>query len=428
MPFKSIINKKGFVALFVTILVLVMMFGIAMSIAVITLGAELISSNIVKSTQAYYAAEAGLEDAILRLKEKMNVPSAYVFGTGNGISSVSVSDIIGGSRTIEGQGDFFGRIRKVRIVYAIDASEISFYYGAQVGDGGMVMGNNSRIKGNLFSNGNVIASAGKGYIDNNVIVAKNGNKIRGLEVGQEALVHTCEESVIGGDLTYVSGGSVVNCPAGGLVKSRPNEIDPMPFPVSQQQIQLWKEDAGNGGILNYDVLFDGSSADFGPVQVGTETDPKNLTIDNNSHLYVSGTIYVTGNIIFNNNSIIELDQDCYGSLGGVIIADGNIVLSNGAIIKGSGQPGSYILVLSTSSSLDSGNPAILVSNNSQGAIFYAGQGLIYLNNNMEAREITAYKVQINNNAEIEYESGLESALFTSGSGGSWKVDNWKEIE
>jgi hypothetical protein len=69
-----------------------------------------------------------------------------------------------------------------------------------------------------------------------------------------------------------------------------------------------------------------------------------------------------------------------------------------------------------------------VNNNAAGAIFYTSNGLILLSNNMLAREVTGYKIQIDNNAVIEYESGLESSIFSSGPGGSWIVENWKETE
>ncbi len=422
-------NQKGFAAFFVTILVLAIMLGLAFSITILVLGEQRISKNIVKSTQAYYIAETGIEDAILRLKENPTMLSlSYNINVGQGVGNVDISDTIGGSRVIISQGNIFERSRKIRVVYAVDTDEISFHYGAQVGEGGMDMGNNARIKGNVFSNGSVIASSGKGYIDNSIIVAHNGNKIKGLQVGEDATVHTCENSTIIGDLIYVSGGSIVSCPAGGIIKTQPNEIEPKNLPISQNQIDSWKADAFSIGVINEDVFYSGASNSLGPIQIGTTDQPKNLTVTNNSHLKVTGTIYVTGNIIFSNNSIIELDAGSYGSLGGVIIADEKINISNGSTLRGSGQPGSYILILSTNNSLDPADPAILVSNNAEGAIFYTTSGLIYLSNNMKAREITGYKIKINNNAEIEYESGLQEANFSSGPGGSWQIKTWEEIE
>jgi Tfp pilus assembly protein PilX len=418
-------NQKGFAAFLIAILVLAVIFGIAISLTVLILGQEKISRNVTSSTQSYFTAEAGVEDALLKLAKKMKWSSPYSLNIGSSSASVEISNIIGGSRTITSNGNFSNRIRKVQVVYQISTDKVSFYYGAQVGDGGMVMGNGSAVQGNVFSNGSVI---GGGTIANSIIVARDGNRIEGLTVGENATVHTCKDSTIGGTLTYVSGGSVLNCRciAGSCIDSQPNEIEPEDLPIPLSQINEWKTQAAASGIINSDVTYSGITS-AGPIQIGTPASPKNLTVAGGAILTVKGTIYVTGDIIFSNGAIIKLDNS-YNSFSGVILADGKITTNNGVVLQGSGQPGSYIMILSSNNSLDPASPAINVRNNAVGAIFYTTSGLIYLKNNMVAREITGYKVQIENNAVVQYESGLQDANFTSGTGGSWEVAGWKEIE
>jgi hypothetical protein len=414
--------QKGFVALYLTILVLALVFGIVVSTSLLTLNQQKILRNITRSTQSYYLAEAGIEDALLRLKKKMNFSSPYSFKLGNGTTTVEIPDIIGGSRTITSKGNISNTIKKIQVVYAISKQKVSFYYGAQVGAGGLIMGNGSKVLGNVYSNGSVI---GGGMIQNSIIVAGNGNRIEGITVGEDATVFTCKNSIINGNLTYVSGGSVQNCQVKGSISIRPNEIPPRDLPISQSQIDKWKGEAANGGVTTTDISISGTKI-LGPIQIGTSSNPKNLTVQNGATLIVKGTIYVTGNITFSNGSTIKLDSS-YGSLSGVIISDGVITVENNVIISGSGQPGSYVLILSTKS--DTINPVIDIRNNSAGsAIYYANSGLIYLKNNMVAREVTGYKIQIENNAEIQYESGLEEANFSSGPGGSWEIVSWREIE
>lgn len=420
--------NRGFAIILATLLVLCAGLIIILSASYISLNNIKAVRNNLYSVQAYYAAEAGIEDSLLRLGKGMKFTQSGSLTVGDGAATINIGDQIGGSRTITSSGNLFNRIRKVRAVYTISADTISFHYGAQIGDGGMEMGNNARIKGNVFSNGNVIGLGGKGYIDNSIIVAHNGNKIQGLSVGGNATVHTCDSSTINGDLTYVSGGSLISCTVKGSTQAQPNEIEPENLPISLEQINAWKNDAAAGGIIYDNVLLtSGAVNSLGPTQIGTPVAPKNLTITNGANLKVSGTIYVTGDVTFSNNVIVELDNS-YGSLGGVIIADGKIDVSNNAILRGSGEAGSYILILSTNNSLDPANPAISVGNNAVGAIFYTTSGLIYLSNNIIAREITGYKIRINNNAEIQYESGLQESSFSSGPGGSWQVTEWKEIE
>ncbi|MFH1401474.1 MAG: pilus assembly PilX N-terminal domain-containing protein [Parcubacteria group bacterium] len=414
-------NKKGFATIFVVILVLAIMSGIGIALLNFVLGEQKILRNEVKSLQAYYSAEAGAEDVLLRLKKAMDWTTPYLLDVGSSSVTVDVSDIVGGTRVINSVGNVSGRVRKVQIVYAISSDLISFHYGAQVGDGGMVMGNGSKVIGNVYSNGNV---TGGGTITNSVIVAGNGNKIQGIDVGEDATVHTCESADITGTLYYVSGGSHGSCSYGAAVDIGPNEIESIPLPISLAQINEWKADALAGGTIADNVVINGNQT-MGPIQIGTPVAPKNLTIGNGDTLKLYGTIYVTGDIVLSQNSAVLLENS-YGSLSGIIIADGTIMVENGTQLNGSGQPGSYILILSTKN--DIVNPVIDVRNNAAGAIFYTSSGLIFLKNNMEAREVTGYKIQLENNAEIQYESGLESAVFSEGPGGSWEIADWKETE
>ena len=427
---KPRIRKKGagFTVLFLAILISLIMIAITISITVLTIGEYRLSRNIIYSTKAYYAAEAGIEDVLLRLKKNLTLPASFSLASGQGTATIEVSDAVGGSRTIISEGNTSDLIRRVRVVYQISTEDISFYYGAQVGDGGMQMSNNSRIKGNVFSNGSVEAPTGKGFIDDTIVVARNSNKISGLDVGQDALVHTCEDSEIAGDLTYVLGGDAASCTAGGSTSVQADEIETQDLPISIDEINDWKVQAAAGGILESDFFLDGIDDHLGPIQIGTESEPKNLTVTNGSILTVDGVIYVTGDILFDNNSQVGLNQSIFGSNSGAIFADGKVIIRNNTQLSGSGVPGSYILILSTNSSLDPSNPALLVNNNAEGAILYTSNGLLLVGNNVIAREITGYKIMLNNNAEVEYESGLANAIFSTGTGGSWRVVSWEEIE
>ncbi len=421
-------NQSGFIVLLFTLIILTVTVGIVLSVSSLTLDQQKISYNIVKSAQAYYTAESGIEDIILRLSKGRQWTTPYTLAVEGGSTSIDVSNAIGGSRTIISNGSVKNRFRKINIVYEVTSSQVSFFYGAQAGDGGIEMGNNSRIKGNVFSNGSVVSTSGTGYIDNSVIVAKNGNRIEGLDVGQDALAYSCVGSTIHRDLTYVPPGTKNNCSVTSSTHTRDQEVDPLDLPISLTQVNEWKSEASINKSLDNYLLTNGATGSLGPIQIGDVNNPKNLTVTNNARLKITGTIYVTGNVEFSNNVIVELDRNSYGSFSGVIVADGRITAGNNAILRGSGETGSYLLILSTNNSLNPSSPAISVGNNAEGAIFYTTSGLIYLSNNMKAREITGYKIKIDNNVEVQYESGLQNPIFSNGPGGSWKVGNWKEIE
>ncbi|MCK5085576.1 hypothetical protein KAK05_02595, partial [Candidatus Parcubacteria bacterium] len=159
---------------------------------------------------------------------------------------------------------------------------------------------------------------------------------------------------------------------------------------------------------------------------------------------LKGTLWVEGDIILENNSKLILDSS-YGDNGGIIIADnpgneftsGKILVENNIIICGSqglndaeddcaNSIGSYILVLSTHSG--EATYAINVKNNANGAIFYAQNGTVNIKNGANLKEVTAYRLNLEENAEVTYESGLADASFSGGPGGGWIINNWNEIQ
>lgn len=409
-------NQKGYVISLITFFILMIMLSTAISMSALTFYSQKISTNQVKATQSYYAAESGIEDALLRLKNNPELSSlSYTLMVGGASSDVTIPAIIGGSRAIVAQGNALNRIRKIQVVYTIDSQGVSFHYGAQVGEGGLVMDNGSRIQGNVFSNGNI--SGGNATIDNDVIVAGNNHSIDDITIKGNALTYSClSPAVVEGNLTYVSGGTKT-CTVQGTTTTQSTEINDQPLPISQDQIDEWKTGAAEGSVINGNVsIGNNDTQSLGPVKI-----IGNLTLGNNAILNVTGTIYVTGNISFGNTDTIRLDAS-YGSLGGVIVIDGSINTGNTSTLTGSGQSGSYLLILSTSIS----DTAIVVSNNAGGAIFYTSAGGIELNNNVTVKEVTGYKLKLNNNAVVAYESGLANTMFSSGPSGGWKVTSWQE--
>lgn len=414
---KGQMSSKGFVASLFTILVLIFMLSIAMSMATLIFNRQKISTNSVASAQSYYTAEAGVEDSLLRLKNDPQMPPlSYTLTINNSTTDVVIPAIIGGSRSISSQGNNNGLIKTTQVVYAIDSQGVSFHYGAQVGDGGLQMSNSSRIIGSVFSNGNVTGS-NSATIDNDVIIAGNGHGINGMDVGGSVLAYSCYNSAIIGNLTTVSTiPADFNTCTYANHYTQTNEITPQPPSISQNEIDDWKNDAEDGGTISDLTLSGSQTMSLGPKKISG-----NLSLSNSSILTLTGAVYVTGNITISNSAKIKLDSS-YGSLSGVILSDGTISPSNSSTLQGSGQTGSYLLVLST----DTSDSAITVGNSASGAIFYTSAGGVTVSNTFSAREVTGYKLIMSNNATITYESGLANILFSSGPSGGWKVKSWQE--
>jgi len=240
--------------------------------------------------------------------------------------------------------------------------------------------------------------------------------ISGVTVGTgtegDAWANTVNNSTILGSLYCQSGSG--NNKACDTSKSDPT---PQDFPVSDGNIAEWKAQAEAGGIITGDYTL-GSSESLGPKKI-----TGNLTVQGSKTLTVTGTLWVVGNILVDNGAKIELSPD-YGTDSGVIVTDGTVTTTNNSFLNGSGQTGSYLMLLTESSSLS----AIKLDNNVQSGILYARNGRIELENNAKAKGLAADTIKLENNATIDYEVGLINPTFSSGPSGGFNFIDWKEVE
>lgn len=242
----------------------------------------------------------------------------------------------------------------------------------------------------------------------------------------DAHAHQILNSWVECDAFYATNPADISGTTVGKTK-HPNSTDPPPeaLPISDGQIADWKTEAATGDPIIGDYsLNNGESASLGPKKI-----TGNMLVDNKAELTLTGTIWVVGSVTLSNEAKIKLDAG-YGSSSGLIVADGKVTVLNGVTFGGSGAADSYIMVLTTNTSVDENSPAIDINNNANIVIFYAGSGMIKVAQNAVLKEATGYKILILQNANIAYESGLASAKFANGPGGIWKIQSktWQEIK
>lgn len=114
--------------------------------------------------QAMNLAEAGVEHAIRQLNTNTNYTGEVNTALGSGTFTVTVTGS-GSTRTIEASGYIPNNTnpvmtRTVRAEASLDSENVEFFYGIQVDGGGIAMGNNAQVNGNVFSNGNITGSSG----------------------------------------------------------------------------------------------------------------------------------------------------------------------------------------------------------------------------------------------------------------------------
>ena len=427
-------HQKGFIALYLTLLVVFVLSGIGISAFVLISAQQNIIQNTKASLQAYYGAEAGLEDALFRVKNSLQINSPITLGTlipnTNIVTTVTG---IGSVKTITAVGDHAARIRKVEAIYKASFVQAIFLYGTQAGEGGIKLGQNSTIIGNIYSNGSLEGSNGV-LITGDAVVAgdgASGNKIKDIDVNGNAWAPSFEDCNVGGNIVFVSGGGVTSCFAGGTTTEQAEAITSAPLPITQNMIDEFKQIAQNGGIISSGDYTpeDNSSDSIGPGVIQGD-----MILKNNQSITLTGTVYVEGNIDIDNETKISLSL-AYGKDSGVLLSDGWVHVKNNGELTGSGDEDSYLMVLSTLFCKGSGgencthhDSAIDIHNNADGAIFYASDGMIHIHNNVAVTQITAWKLDLGNGVTLTYTTGLASPVFSSGPGGTFELSSWKEVE
>lgn len=227
-----------------------------------------------------------------------------------------------------------------------------------------------------------------------------------------AWAHTVKGATVTGPI-YCQTGSYINKPCN---TSLPDPT-PQTMPLSDNNIQAWKDDAVTGGTISGDYHVGWAGATLGPKHI-----TGNLLIDGGGTLTVSGTLWIDGTITLTGGGKVQLATS-YGSNSGAIVSDSYVSLGGGSTFAGSGQPGSYTFVITTSACPAepgcNGNSAIYLSGGAGTVALVAQNGNVNIEGGSSLKEVTARQITMSGGATLYYDSGLISENFSSGPGGSW---------
>lgn len=426
-------NEKGQMALVTVVTILAAGVVLVVALGILTFNEIKKINNVEKSLQSYYAAEAGVEDAILRVRTpSMDYTSSYTLALGSVSTTVTIDGPLE-DLDIVSTGNSEGRVRKVAVNLNATPSNLNsnFNYGVQVGAGGLVMAANSKVLGNVYSNGNIVGALSHPEIVGDAFSA--GGTINLMDMvktepaasdgnGHSNEIHNSNME----GTPFCTTGSGNNKPC--TPASDPAAI---PLPLTDDDITILKNQAASGGEQTTTTIS-GDVNTLGPRKINGD-----LTIDSNSELTVTGTIWVTGDIILNQNILIKLDSG-FGSESGTFVADGKIDLDSNVNVCGSdggtkllcnpNTSESYIMFLSTNTSTSSSDPAISMRANTDAAILYSSAGLTIVFAHTDVFEITAFQLEIESNASVSYVSGLADTDFSSGPGGVFSIYSWQEVQ
>ena len=132
------------------------------------------------SRLSYFTAEAGVEDAIYRIKNSLNYDASYTLDLNDATAEVTTAST-GNTRTVEVTGDKLGHQRLLTV--EMDLSEVGadLFYGVQVSDGGLYMRAGSKVTGSVYSNGDIVCESGACTITGDAIVAGGLNESPSVE-------------------------------------------------------------------------------------------------------------------------------------------------------------------------------------------------------------------------------------------------------
>lgn len=181
-PLKNIrVRQRG------AALIIVVFFFIAVSLAIIqsaTMGAivELRTYRTLATSKfAYAAAEAGIEDMYYRTITNRAVPTSEIITLNNATSTVLGVAVSATQQDFYATGQAGSQVRKLYFSSSKNKT-VPLLYGAQVGEGGVKMSNNSKIdgtglaKGDLYSNGSIEG-------DENILIT--GNAISAAQMSED---------------------------------------------------------------------------------------------------------------------------------------------------------------------------------------------------------------------------------------------------
>lgn len=388
----------------------------------------------VASAQALSVAEGALEAAIAYLNENPSYSGENGTPLGNGMFTIALTSVDSQRKRVTATGyvpdsENPTAVKTIEADVGVNNSVISFHYGIQAGDGGFRLENSqTEVFGNVYSSGSVIGAGGN-MIYGDVISAGPDGQVYGIHATSSVYAHSIGKAgyttTIDGDAYYVT---KTNTTVVGALHPNSPDQESVPLPISDEQISEWESFAEAGGTIdtcdsngNYTIS---TSVSLGPKKILC-----NLIIKSSGGiLTVTGPIWVTGNISAETGPTIRIDP-ALGSENVAIIADnpadpngsGRIEIGQSTIFQGSGAPNSFVFLISQNRSAESGGDEIAIEMG-QGAsalVAYASHGLITLEQKVSVKEATGYRIKLSQSANVIYDSGLPSAVFQSGPGGSW---------
>lgn len=431
-------------------MIFVLFFAFATSALLFILGQSIFSdlsdfNRLTDSKQSFQVAESLTDDVVYR----------RVFGTFDidSVETLIVGPVTAQSTTTyDSPSDVYTintlarkgtTLRKSKAEMSIGVGS-AFNYGLQAGNGGITLANNSRIIGNVYSNGTVLG-AGSSEVLGDIVSAGPTGRVEDIHATGSIYANTIDHIDADKDAYYnVQIGTNAQNPVGGT-RNSPWVVAPTStFPIPTSTIQEWKDVVDDYGTV---IAATDPACSSGTYTIDTSITIGYLKVECNldikktgasTIITLTGPIWVQGNLSFTQGPTIKVDPSL-GRRSVQMIADNplnrltssKIEIRNSTNFQGSGDSRSYIMLLSENESAKNGGSgiAIDISQSANGSmVAYTNSGLVTVGNGIDLRAITGYQINVAQNTDVVYEVGLASLLFTSGPGGGYVLNDRQQGE
>lgn len=385
------------------------------------------TDDFYNSKKSFYTAESAEEDVRHRARTGMSYDEIEVFNLNGAFATTTTfSNAQTGRLELTTVSDKENLFRK-KYTELIESSGASFFYGAQTDAGGLLLRQFSWVNGNVYSNGPITGSGNDIWGD--AISAGPNGLVSDVTVTGDVRANSIEDASIEGDAYYqtISGSTVL-----GTLYPESEDEPEEGLPISDSTLDFWEQVAADGGTSTDCTIS--SDVTIGPIKF----ECAKLTINNDATVTLAGMVWVEGNIEMQSSAIVRLDSSL-GSDSLAFIANdpdsqevnGTIKLLNNVTFQNSGTEGSTIFLVSrnTSAENNGGKRGIEIQNNVSGDVFlYSNHGDVVIKNDVDIEGVVGWGVELQNDAVLDYDSGLANQNFDTGASGGFQIYDWREIE
>lgn len=419
-------QPRGAVALLT--IVTISAFTLVIITAVSVIATSLVSSVTTHraTEQVFFAAESGIHDALQRLGSATTSVTSYTLQV-NDIDVALTITPSGFRRTVTAVAHSPASNITRTLTVSAQASTFAggFSYAVLSGNGGFTIDNNATVNGaDVHANGAI--TGGNNAVINGNLFTPIGVSVDNIRVNGDAHVQTITNSEVSGAL-YATTRTGTTYGALHAYDNPPS----FPYPISAADIVALKNlipaanvISGNQVIASNQTL--GSAAPCNTSPFNCKIDG-NVTVNKATWTVQSDIVWITGDLTMqHSNDILQLDAS-RGAHSTIVIVDGEISIKNGGQVIGSGDPKSFVLLISTKN--DPTHVVIESANNADAAVFFAPNGIIELLNGANLNNATGYGIHLNPNSSVTYNSNLSWFQTGSSNGQALEVEptSWREL-